>query len=769
METTTVEHSFKDETVSLMFLDPMLDCHDVDAASESCVHVQNLGAELVAHCADEVKPHKCPSIEEFRGAENLGAELVAPCTDEVKPHKCPSIGELSTEMTVASQNSATSRLPPTHTKSQESVETSAESAGQADPTETKPSPPQEAQGAPAAEGASPLHLFVGTLNAGNAQINNVDQWVPVKGRLPPELREKGRTQFDLVAIALQESAFSSEPGLGESPAATERTRCSSMDEDSDDEDEEAQGESSPDNSPAQKLRLPANMPCSPKGVHRRAFIGGLQHFHLAEPASQETDKCSAASTPVAGQMKRRNSGARQLLQTPDSREASAEEGHVPLPSPSKRGWFPRGTTFSFIDTSEVLVLFSEHLGPDYKVLEHEACGQMILMVFVHRSLDGLVSNIEASHERTGVAKIGWNKGGQLVKFAIGHTPICFFSAHLAAHQAQTARRNADFRKIMAGCRAMDRNLDAALQAHHTFVLGDLNYRIEPPAEEKEGSEMSTSTSSSRKARGMTKQLQAAIANGDWHVLLASDQLSKEIAEGHVLAGFEAPAPNFAPTFKVQRGKVQPTYQPERVPSYTDRILHRSLPGFRPSLELLAFESCPMVTSSDHKPVRAMYRITPSKPPERNRGSPLVVELSQLSVQTGGAKAVSSSRFGLPRRSVGQEEHRFLKFSTLPGELCWSGPESRRAAIHLDQCTWPGVLTLELKAAKADEVHLIVECCAPEGSGKCHLVGAAPISLRGIHDGPLRVERIPLERNGQVLGYFTGQVRVRSSKWSSITS
>jgi hypothetical protein len=54
--------------------------------------------------------------------------------------------------------------------------------------------------------------------------------------------------------------------------------------------------------------------------------------------------------------------------------------------------------------------------------------------------------------------------------------------------------------------------------------------------------------------------------------------------------------------------VQNFYDKKRIPSYTDRILHHSMPGFRENLKAGHFESCEAVTSSDHKPVRAHFTL-----------------------------------------------------------------------------------------------------------------------------------------------------------------
>lgn len=123
----------------------------------------------------------------------------------------------------------------------------------------------------------------------------------------------------------------------------------------------------------------------------------------------------------------------------------------------------------------------------------------------------------------------------------------------------------------------------------------------------------------------------------WGDILALDELNREIAAGRVLNNFTALQPSFPPTFKrtrqesIQRtnnsgknGKmwdllpevssdtkrsVSTFYHPKRIPSFTDRILFKSLPAFKHNLVNHFFESCEQAVSSDHKPVRAGFEVT----------------------------------------------------------------------------------------------------------------------------------------------------------------
>jgi hypothetical protein len=50
------------------------------------------------------------------------------------------------------------------------------------------------------------------------------------------------------------------------------------------------------------------------------------------------------------------------------------------------------------------------------------------------------------------------------------------------------------------------------------------------------------------------------------------------------------------------------YDEKRIPSYTDRVLYKSLPAFTQNLKLISFQSCEDVPSSDHKPVVTAFTV-----------------------------------------------------------------------------------------------------------------------------------------------------------------
>lgn len=128
-----------------------------------------------------------------------------------------------------------------------------------------------------------------------------------------------------------------------------------------------------------------------------------------------------------------------------------------------------------------------------------------------------------------------------------------------------------------------------------------------------------------------------IVREQWADMMQFDELNREIAAGRILNGFIALQPQFYPTFKRTRnlsivpvknkasfdhlGKgnfvptdrvVQDFYNEKRMPSFTDRILYKSMPAFHSDVTPSFFEACEQTMSSDHKAVRAGFVVKITK-------------------------------------------------------------------------------------------------------------------------------------------------------------
>lgn len=102
-----------------------------------------------------------------------------------------------------------------------------------------------------------------------------------------------------------------------------------------------------------------------------------------------------------------------------------------------------------------------------------------------------------------------------------------------------------------------------------------------------------------------------VADGRFDELLEADQLRLSIVHGDAFVGFDEGEMHFPPTFKVERKAGEGYYKSQRTPSYCDRVLWKSMP---PAKGLLTQEMCtavPATSTSDHKPVVALFKLCPS--------------------------------------------------------------------------------------------------------------------------------------------------------------
>ncbi|CAJ1372290.1 unnamed protein product [Effrenium voratum] len=255
---------------------------------------------------------------------------------------------------------------------------------------------------------------------------------------------------------------------------------------------------------------------------------------------------------------------------------------------------PRSDASSPRHCNELLAEFLGHLGKDYNVICALSRGAMSLMLFASR-FGPPIDRIETAAENTGLAHVWPNKGGLLAKLEVGGASLCFISAHLAAKTGKVQRRNQDVAEILWGTKVSGMDLDAPSYCHHSFFFGDLNYRLDLPqdVEQEEAWEVDN----------VLSQIEAK----DFRGLLEHDQLHAEMEAGHVLQGFTAAWPSWAPTYRVLR-RAGNFFDRERVPSYCDRVLHRSLPGCQGALLLQSFTSAPEVPTSDHKPIVSSWHL-----------------------------------------------------------------------------------------------------------------------------------------------------------------
>lgn len=271
---------------------------------------------------------------------------------------------------------------------------------------------------------------------------------------------------------------------------------------------------------------------------------------------------------------------------------------------------------------------------------------ILLVVFASNALAPAVSNVLVTDAGVGLMRAAGNKGAVAARFVLyGTTSVAVVSCHLAAHDHATERRNEDYHQVLreavfeeggpryenadwgtlraavnsgvTKARSKVRAAGAAygpsgssafgggsggedlygpgvrlVEADALFWLGDLNYRIDLPAD----------------------VVLDCIAKRDWPTLRDADQLTAARAMGAVFRGFSEGVLDFAPTYKHATHSDGYALHEEggvkRTPAWCDRILWRAHEGGRPAgrVVLHAYRRHE-VLSSDHRPVSATFTLT----------------------------------------------------------------------------------------------------------------------------------------------------------------
>nr|XP_058945495.1 phosphatidylinositol 3,4,5-trisphosphate 5-phosphatase 2-like isoform X1 [Pocillopora verrucosa] len=215
-----------------------------------------------------------------------------------------------------------------------------------------------------------------------------------------------------------------------------------------------------------------------------------------------------------------------------------------------------------------------------------------LVVFINQDLKNMISHLQQSSVKTGIANALGNKGGVGISFSLGPLSLCFINCHLAARgtPARVRRRNQNFLDILKGLNLGQKGVFGIThQFHHVFWFGDLNYRIDMDVQDV---------------------LNAVRAN-HFTKLRDHDQLRTEKDNDAVFVGFEEEMITFAPTYRYKRGSDEYIWEKTKrtgvlinVPSWCDRVLKHSYPQSK--ISCTSYGCAATIKSSDHWPVFCTY-------------------------------------------------------------------------------------------------------------------------------------------------------------------
>ena len=202
-----------------------------------------------------------------------------------------------------------------------------------------------------------------------------------------------------------------------------------------------------------------------------------------------------------------------------------------------------------------------------------------------------------------------------------HMSFTFLSCHLAPHDHNAERRNADWASIVSGLIFASPVSGKQHQMYDTtflFVAGDLNYRL----------------SRTHPERLALTQIGERLSPNRLPELLVHDQLRIEQQKGNTLHGLQEGEIRFPPSYKFVKGtdryKVRrPCMHPadtvqlirsagflivlpflqnfaERVPAWCDRVMYAG--PATDSVTVEQYRSTTSIRTSDHKPVAALFLI-----------------------------------------------------------------------------------------------------------------------------------------------------------------
>ncbi|XP_014276357.1 inositol polyphosphate 5-phosphatase E [Halyomorpha halys] len=257
-----------------------------------------------------------------------------------------------------------------------------------------------------------------------------------------------------------------------------------------------------------------------------------------------------------------------------------------------------GTQESYPDRGSWEITLQETLGPSHVLYHSSALGTIHLAVFLRRDLIWFCSVADEATYSVRPGTAFRTKGAVGVSFYLFGSTFLFITCHLTAHEERVKERLQDIKRIIKALelpsRLPIRNSSADVTDKFDYVIwsGDLNFRLSRPR-----SEVMEWISS----RSFPLLQPAQLTPGD--------QLTQSILNGCALRGFEEGPLTFPPSYKYDPGtQIYDTSSKQRTPSYTDRILYKSRRKDE-GIECLAYSSVQSVSTSDHKPVWGLYKVS----------------------------------------------------------------------------------------------------------------------------------------------------------------
>ncbi|KAI9990184.1 hypothetical protein PInf_020767 [Phytophthora infestans] len=595
---------------------------------------------------------------------------------------------------------------------------------------------------------SPLKILIASWNVGNTMP-------PKDSKLLTEWIPEGGGDFDVIAVGLQESTYKTEK-VSENLVRADRWHTSNVkaekqeeegietepptlnsvfdatevdDVEEEDEVEEEESETQADYS-RDKSRTRHGSTLELFGTDESSSpSAGAKRDSLTSEPSNTNEVDADKSTDVIVKRSRTKKSMRKMTRMVRQLSSNLRD--------------TVGDTHDYPFSKQIYL----HLGESYGLAGKVELMEMRLFVYVHERNN--VCDVEKLAVPTGLGSVIGNKGGLLLKCVVENTSLCFASCHLAAHQDQKFldKRNSDCATIL-GAQFGQKNVSIDHQFDHCFWFGDLNYRLD----------LSYSAPRQRNHEKHCAEVMTLVRAKKWAALNQNDQLKHQVEGKKALTGWELPPALFPPTFKRVRHTLD-EYLLERVPSYCDRVLYKSLPGLRGSLKLQRFSCFEAIATSDHKPIAAAFQV--NQTPQINSGSAensTLVEISEL---------IGKDLLGLDIAGLSDP---YVKFYSTPSnavQVDTSGSHPSTVTIS-NTCSpmWkddqvPKLHILCDNERDVKHVHLTLVIMDYDATSKDDLMGVASVPLdKFCQSRPRFISfEVPVVLNGKAAGTLTGKIRV----------
>ncbi|XP_061867378.1 phosphatidylinositol polyphosphate 5-phosphatase type IV isoform X2 [Colius striatus] len=244
------------------------------------------------------------------------------------------------------------------------------------------------------------------------------------------------------------------------------------------------------------------------------------------------------------------------------------------------------------------IRLQETLGPHYVMLYSAAHGVLYMSVFIRRDLIWFCSEVEYATVTTRIVSQIKTKGALGICFTFFGTSFLFITSHFTSGDSKVNERKLDYNKTIQAL-TLPKNVpdtnpyrssssDVTTRFDEVFWFGDFNFRL-------------------NKDRETVDSILNQNPETDVSRLLAYDQLTSEMSRGSIFKGFQEADIHFRPSYKFDIGKDSyDTTSKQRTPSYTDRVVYRS--RYRDDIHAVKYSSCPVIRTSDHRPVFALFRV-----------------------------------------------------------------------------------------------------------------------------------------------------------------